>query len=138
MSLQVPLAAGQLAQYVAECEGSIYPYPQGPSGPPYSFLMFQASAVVVFAPGVTPPDIALLTNYPFSGTILSPQMGMDLGIYIPNYYVPVSRSGAFQAPVAGLYTFVLYMWGGSTDPAVGTGNAAMVYPGTTVMSVIAL
>lgn len=136
LSLPVSMLGGQVANYAAECEGSIYNYSYPIPTVKYSFVMFQTAAVVVFPPGVTPPDQLPLTSWPPSGgTVVSLPMGMDIGLPIPNYYMPVSRSGAFQATQSGSHTFVLYMWGGSDDPGVGTGNAATVYPGTSSMTV---
>jgi hypothetical protein len=136
MSLAVPLVTGNTATYFAECEGSIFPYPNGlQDHTPYTFDMFQTSAIVVFNPGMTPPDLYPLTQWAPPGcTVLGRPMGQDIGYAAPNYYYPISRSGVFQAPADGTYTFVVYMWGGSAW--AGTGNATLVYPGTTSLTVL--
>lgn len=138
LSLPVPLAVGDVLQYVAECEGSVYVYPNGlQTGTKHQFVMFQTSSVVVFGPGVTPPDLYPLAQWPPSGCeVTSLPMGQDIGVTIPNYYYPVSRYGVFKATLGGTHTVVMYMWGGSSDPAVGTGNAALVYPNTSSLAVL--
>ena len=135
LSLPVPMVIDEIALYAAECEGSIYVFPDGlATGTKHPFVMFQTSAVVVFNPGVTPPDLYPLANWPPPGSaVVSLPMGQDIGLSIPNYYLPISRSGAFQATQDGVYTFVLYVWGGSSG--AGTGNAALVYPATSSLTV---
>lgn len=121
----VPMFAGQVAWYSAECQGTIKNYPDGSLLP---FVMFQTASVVVFPPGVTPPDLYTFGVWPpQGGQMVSGPIGMDIGLSVPNYYQMVSRSGAYQATVDGTHTFVLYMWAGSD--VGGVGNAAMVAPG---------
>jgi hypothetical protein len=132
------LRVGQVILYTAEAEGTIHNFPDWSILP---MTMYQSSAVVVFPSGVTPPDVALLSGgastFPWGGTVVSQVQGMDLGQTTPNnYYYPVSRSGAFQAPAADAYTVVLYMWGGISAPMAGM--AAMVYPGTVQMTLAVL
>lgn len=135
IQIAVPMVAGQVALVTAEAEGSIYNYPDMTLLP---YPMFQTSAVLVFQPGVTPPWITPLSSFPPADSVLiAPGIGMDIS-QATNYYSPISRSAAFRATDTGTYTFALYMWGGSGSPEVGTGNAAMVYPGTPSISVVVM
>ena len=127
----VPMNAGDVAIVTAEGEGSIYSYPFNTNNT-YSFSMFVTSQLWVFPQGMA-PTITPLGTMP-GGTALSPGTGMDINKAY-NYYSPQVKTGSYQAPATGIYTFAMYWWGGSGDPAVGTGNSACTYPGSSKITV---
>lgn len=132
---------GEIANFVAEAEGSIYSFGKLPDFTLLEYAMFQASTVLVFKPGYEPPEtipveaknhVWQIDTNAIGATQLSPSFGRDIG-RDRDYYYPVTRAGAFKAPEQGRYVFTLYMWGGST--AAKAGDTATVYPATAQLTV---
>jgi hypothetical protein len=132
ISQSVTLSAGDVAMVTGEGEGSIYIYPWG-SGI-YSFPIFVSTTLVVYPPGTTMPTITPLGNWQ-GGLMLSPGIGTDIS-QATTYYAPVVRSASFKATTSGAHVFALYWWGGSA--LAGSGNSAIVYPGTSKITVIVI
>jgi len=141
IKLPVSMKKGEVANFVAEAEGSIYSFSKLPEFYFLDYTMFQTSTVLVFKPDATPPEtipvhakdhVWQIDTNAIGAKQLCPAFGRDIG-RDRDYYYPVTRGGAFEAPEEGIYSFSLYMWGGST--AAKAGDVAMVYPGTAQLTV---
>jgi hypothetical protein len=141
IKLPVAMKKGEIANFVAEAEGSIYSFSKLPDFVLLEYAMFQTSTVLVFKPGPAPPELTpvaakdhvwQIDTKAIGATQVCPSFGRDIG-RDRDYYYPVTRAGAFKAPEQGNYIFALYMWGGST--AAKPGDVAMVYPGTAQLTV---